>query len=831
MRSKSSDDDARKHVHPMEVENESGEVDPEPKEAQAARLGRTVRHDHVIRAASVAIVAVVLGIALVSADTFINAVGVLRTFVTQYCSWWIVLCAFLCFAVCIFVAVTKLGSIRLGGKDAKPAFSYFSWFAMLFATGQGVGLVFWAVAEPIMMYGGTPFNAPDPLFAGDTALAWTYFHWAIPAWAIYAIVSLFMAYARYNMHKDTTFRGTVEDLFPARAKRPVGIVVEILVVIATIFGLTTSLGLASYQFNSGIQQIFNIQTGQALQVAFVILFGSIATMSVWFGVVRGIKKISNANAVMSIVFVAAVFIFGPTLYILGVLPESLSVFIDQFMLMSGFTEAVNLGAGIASYGDSWQAFWSFFIFCWCFAFATFTAGFVSTISRGRTLREFVGGVVFVPAAVCIVWTCVVGGTGVWAAMSDPGIVAQTNADSSMGLFLTIDSVPLIGGVLTVLATILIGGYIVTSVDSGVMALSNFVSPAARQSRGFNNIQTGQALQVAFVILFGSIATMSVWFGVVRGIKKISNANAVMSIVFVAAVFIFGPTLYILGVLPESLSVFIDQFMLMSGFTEAVNLGAGIASYGDSWQAFWSFFIFCWCFAFATFTAGFVSTISRGRTLREFVGGVVFVPAAVCIVWTCVVGGTGVWAAMSDPGIVAQTNADSSMGLFLTIDSVPLIGGVLTVLATILIGGYIVTSVDSGVMALSNFVSPAARQSRGFKALLALCITALAVLFMVTAGQDFLSTIQFATIAGGIPFSVIVILMGVQFFKWVKHDEQLVERGLAEPFPEDSLAARQLRQWHEEREAREAEKAWLTRHEEVDVPDGAGLDESMKEVSR
>lgn len=585
MRSKSSDDDARKHVHPMEVENESGEVDPEPKEAQAARLGRTVRHDHVIRAASVAIVAVVLGIALVSADTFINAVGVLRTFVTQYCSWWIVLCAFLCFVVCVLVAVTKYGTIRLGGVDAKPAFSYFSWFAMLFATGQGVGLVFWAVAEPIMMYGGTPVAIPDPLFAGDAALAWTYFHWAIPAWAIYAIVSLFMCYARYNMHKDTTFRGTVEDLFPARAKRPAGIVVEILVVIATIFGLTTSLGLASYQFNSGIQQIFHIQTGAALQVAFVILFGCIATMSVWFGVVKGIKNISNFNAVVSIVFVVAVFIFGPTLYILGVLPESLSVFVDQFMLMSGFTEAVNLGAGIASYGDSWQAFWSFFIFCWCFAFATFTAGFVSTISRGRTLREFVGGVVFVPAAVCIVWTCVVGGTGVWAAMSNPDIVAQTTADSSMGLFLTIDSIPLVGGVLTVVATILIGGYIVTSVDSGVMALSNFVSPAARQSRSF-------------------------------------------------------------------------------------------------------------------------------------------------------------------------------------------------------------------------------------KAVLALCITALAVLFMVTAGQDFLNTIQFATIAGGIPFSIVVLLMGIQFFKWVRHDEQLVARGLAEPFPEGSLAAKQLAQWHEEKEAREAEEAWRARHEQL-----------------
>lgn len=585
MRSNDSDD-GRAHARTVEeIESESGELDPEPKHAQAARLGRTVRHDYLIRAVSVAIVLVVVGIAVVSASTFIDAVGALRTFVTQYCSWWIVLCAFLCFVVCVLVAVTKYGTIRLGGVDAKPAFSHFSWFAMLFATGQGVGLVFWAVAEPIMMYGGTPVAIPDPLFAGDAALAWTYFHWAIPAWAIYAIVSLFMCYARYNMHKDTTFRGTVEDLFPARAKRPAGIVVEILVVIATIFGLTTSLGLASYQFNSGIQQIFHIQTGAALQVAFVILFGCIATMSVWFGVVKGIKNISNLNAVVSIVFVVAVFIFGPTLYILGVLPESLSVFVDQFMLMSGFTEATNLASGIATYGDSWQAFWSFFIFCWCFAFATFTAGFVSTISRGRTLREFVGGVVFVPAAVCIVWTCVVGGTGVWAAMSNPDIVAQTTADSSMGLFLTIDSIPLVGGVLTVVATILIGGYIVTSVDSGVMALSNFVSPAARQSRSF-------------------------------------------------------------------------------------------------------------------------------------------------------------------------------------------------------------------------------------KAVLALCITALAVLFMVTAGQDFLNTIQFATIAGGIPFSIVVLLMGIQFFKWVRHDEQLVARGLAEPFPEGSLAAKQLAQWHEEKEAREAEEAWRARHEQL-----------------
>ncbi len=564
-----------------EIEKETGEVNPEPKAAQAARLGRKVIHDWIIRGVTIGIVVVIVVFAAVAPSAFTEGVDAVRLFVTEYCSWWIVLASFLCLAVSLYIALSRYGKIRLGGKDAKPAFSYFSWFAMLFATGQGVGLVFWAVAEPIMMYGGspnTPFEIQDSMFAGDMALAWTYFHWAIPAWAIYCIISLFLAYSRYNMHKDTTIRGTIENLFPQRAGVPVGIICEILVVFATVFGLTTSLGLASYQFNSGIQEIFQIETPFAFQVGCVILFGVIATLSVWLGVVKGIRNISNFNAIVSIVLIVAVFIFGPTMYILGVLPESVAVFIDQFWMMTGFTEAVNLGGGIETYGESWETWWSFFIFCWCFAFGTFTAGFVSTISRGRTLREFVFGVVFVPAIVCIIWTCVVGGAGIWASMSDPSIVDATNADSSMGLFLTLGS----------------------------------------------------------------------------------------------------------------------------------------------------------------------------------------------------------------------------------IDSVPYVAFILTIIATLLIAGYIVTSVDSGVMALSSFVSPAAKESRAFKAVLALSITALAVIFMLTAGEDFLDTVQFATIAGGVPFSIVVVLMGVQFFKWVKHDEQLVELGEATPFPEDSREYRELKAWHEEMDARIAE---------------------------
>ena len=291
MRSKRSDDDARKHVHPMEVEDESGEVDPEPKEAQAKRLGRTVKHDYVIRAVSVAIVAVVLGIALVSADTFINAVNGLRTFVTQYCSWWIVLCAFLCFAVCVFVAVTKFGTIRLGGKDAKPAFSYFSWFAMLFATGQAWPRVLGrgrahhdvrrdAVQQPRPCSRATRRSRGRTSTGPSPRMGHLRHRVAVH-------VPRPLATCTRTPRSAARWRTCSPPREAPAARR------EILVVIATIFGLTTSLGLASYQFNTGIQQIFNIQTGKTLQVAFVILFGAIATMSVWFGVVKGIKNISR----------------------------------------------------------------------------------------------------------------------------------------------------------------------------------------------------------------------------------------------------------------------------------------------------------------------------------------------------------------------------------------------------------------------------------------------------------------------------------------------------------------------------------------------------------
>lgn len=496
----------------------SGESFIESTEDKAKRMGRTPMQDLIVRIGSVAVVGVAVFIAIFSAETFINGVGFLRTFVTKYCSWWIVLCAFLSLIFCVIIAL-RYGKIRLGGPNAKPAFSYFSWVAMLFSTGQGVGLVFWAVAEPIMMQTQMPFVLQSEGMTSSGALAWTYFHWALPAWAIYAIVSLFMAYSRYNRGKDACFRATIEDLFPGKSKRVVGVIVEIFVVLAVIFGMTTSLGLASYQFSNGVSRLVGVEPTLFYVISALVLFGVISTIAVWLGVVKGIKRVSDANAVISIVFVILIFIFGPTLFLCYVFPESIGIFIDQFVNMSLFTEPSIALFGIDSYAETWQTFWSFFIFCWCFAFATFTAGFVSTISRGRSLREFVMGVVTVPVIVCMIWTLVLGGSGIFYDIQQGGLIsAQTLNDSSLGLLLTIESVPIIAPLLVIMALILIAGYIITTINGGVVALGNFVSTSRKHSRSFNALLVIciMALALVFLITAGETFLTTIQFATVAG---------------------------------------------------------------------------------------------------------------------------------------------------------------------------------------------------------------------------------------------------------------------------------------------------------------------------
>ena len=517
-----SEDTTKLSAEVAEIEKETGEIDPEPKDQRAARLGREKTHDFIVRGIAVGVVALMMIIAVTNPEGFLNGVGGIRTVVTDYCSWFIILCTFLTLVLCAYYAFSKYGKIRLGGKDAKPAFTYFSWMAMLFATGQGVGLVFWAVAEPIYMLlpgSGYPFLGVPETFLGANGLAWTFFHWGIPAWPIYALMSLFMAYSRYNMHKDNTYRGSIENLFPKGARVPVGIIVEAIVVLVTIFGLTTSLGLASFQFNTGLQHIFpQLEASTALIAGIVIFFGLIATLDVWFGIVKGIKKVSNMNAILSFVLVGSCFILGPTLYILGVFNESMAVFIDQFMLYSGYSEAFNL-AFTPDYLETWNTWWSFFIFSWCFAFGSFTAGFISTISRGRTIKEFLLSICGVGGGVCIIWTTVVGGTGVFAALQDLSIAEAVTADSSTGLFYALNSVmpaTPIPFILTIVATVLIGGYIVTTVDSGVVAVSSFMSPKANESRTFKAILSlcVVALAAFFLIACGQQVLSTIQFTVI-----------------------------------------------------------------------------------------------------------------------------------------------------------------------------------------------------------------------------------------------------------------------------------------------------------------------------
>ncbi|MEF9841035.1 MAG: BCCT family transporter [Raoultibacter sp.] len=459
----------------------SSKSDPARAEGRKSRLHRD---DIAIRVATtIAIGLVVLG-AVLSPQAAAEGIQGIRTFITQYFSWWIILAATLTLLLCLWVALSKYGRIRLGGPNAKPEYKRFSWYSMLFACGQGVGLIFWSVAEPILVRGDNPLLASYPVGAVNGAMGWSYFHWAVTAWAIYCVVALCMAYSRFNRGKSGSFRGACEDVLPKKIRHGGGLVIEWLAIITTILGLATSFGFASMQFSSGLSSLFGIDSTLLLKVGVIVIIGLVTAVSVFIGVNKGMQRISQANSILSIALIIIVFVFGPTLFLLNLLPESIGTYISTFIPMSMFMDA-NTTTGIATWSDSWNGVWTVFIFCWCFAFSPFVASFIASISRGRTLREFILGIIGIPSAVVVLWIGVIGGSALYYDDALGGsITAAVMQDTSSGLFAMGQSIPFVGVVVVAIATILVGTYFVTSIDSGVHALSGFVSTAAKPSSLF-----------------------------------------------------------------------------------------------------------------------------------------------------------------------------------------------------------------------------------------------------------------------------------------------------------------------------------------------------------
>ncbi len=378
--------------------------------------------------------------------------------IVRYFGWYYALVVTACLVFTLWLAVSPRRRIRLGGPDARPAFGRLGWFTMLFAAGMGIGLVFWGVSEPVLHYGEPLRAEAGTAAARNEAMVLSFFHWGLHAWAIYIVFALAVGFFHFNRGLPLAPRIILHPLIGDRIHGPAGDAVDILCTVGTLLGVATSLGLGAMQINASLSAFFGWPDSTLVQVGLIAGITALATVSVVLGVKRGIRRLSLLNLGLAAALLAFVFLAGPTLYVTELMISSVGAYLERLPRLSLY-----LDPG----GDSeWQATWTLFYWGWWISWSPFVAIFVARISEGRTIGEFVLGVLLVPAAVTFAWFAVFGGTALQLQETGAAdLASRVEENNAVSLQALLGALPL-SGVTTVAATLLITAFFVTSSDSG-----------------------------------------------------------------------------------------------------------------------------------------------------------------------------------------------------------------------------------------------------------------------------------------------------------------------------------------------------------------------------
>ncbi len=370
---------------------------------------------------------------------------------------------------CIALIFLPVGKIRLGGKNARPDFSTLSWFAMLFAAGMGIGLMFWSVAEPVGYYTdwfGTPLNVePNTPQAKDMALGAVMYHWGLHPWAIYGVVALSLAFFAYNKGMPLTIRSAFYPILGERCWGWAGHVIDVLAVLATIFGLATSLGLGAKQAAGGMHFLFDTPNAINVQIAIIVGVTAAAVISVMRGLDGGVKLLSNINMGLAALLLLFVMIAGPTLLIFTSMGQTAVDYVVNIIPLSNWV------------GREDQGFlhdWTVFYWAWWISWSPFVGMFIARVSRGRTVREFLTAVLLVPTLVTVVWMATFGGSGLHQTINGIGELANGVGDSSLALFQMLAELPLTA-ITSFLAIVLVLVFFITSSDSGSLVIDSITA--------------------------------------------------------------------------------------------------------------------------------------------------------------------------------------------------------------------------------------------------------------------------------------------------------------------------------------------------------------------
>ncbi|UNM12578.1 BCCT family transporter [Streptomyces formicae] len=380
--------------------------------------------------------------------------------------WAFVLAAsgFVVFA--LWIAVSRYGRIELGQEHEEPEFRTVSWVAMMFSAGMGIGLMFYGVSEPLAHFTSPP-PGTDPADAADamqTAMATTLFHWTLHPWAIYAVVGLAIAYSTFRRRRRQTISAVFEPLIGKRnADGAPGRVIDVLAIFATLFGSATSLGLGALQIGSGFGELgWMAKAGTGLLVAIIAVLTVAFVFSAVSGVERGIQWLSNINMVLAVALAFFVFVVGPTILVLDLVPTSIAAYIGDLAQLAGRTEASPGGTEVAD----WLSSWTVFYWAWWISWTPFVGMFIARISRGRTIRQFIGGVILVPSTVSLIWFAIFGGTAM--RLQEEGRLGDESTPEGQ-LFGVLQQFP-IAGVTSIVVMILVAIFFVSGADAASIVM-------------------------------------------------------------------------------------------------------------------------------------------------------------------------------------------------------------------------------------------------------------------------------------------------------------------------------------------------------------------------
>ncbi|MBP1930166.1 glycine betaine uptake BCCT transporter [Ammoniphilus resinae] len=445
-------------------------------------------------------------------ESFSDAANAALEFTTSSFGWLYLMATFGFLIFAIYLAFSKYGKIVLGTDDDEPEYSNVSWFAMLFSAGMGIGLVFWGVSEPIFHYLTPPIGEGQTPEAASMALRYAFFHWGLHPWGVYAIIALALAYFQYRKGLKGLISHTFYPLLGERVHGPVGKTIDVLAIIATVFGVATSLGLGTLQINGGLNHLFGISSSIFIQIMIILVVTVLYMLSATTGLDKGIKILSNTNLLIALGLLLFALLLGPTSFIIDSFTLTLGGYLQNLISMSlrltPFTQ------------NPWIGSWTLFYWAWWIAWAPFVGMFIARVSKGRTIKEFIIGVLLVPSLFSFLWFSVFGGLALHQEMFEGrNIAAVVEQDVTSALFITLENLPL-GVIVAALATLLIITFFITSADSATFVLGMLSSEG--------DLNPTNKVKLTWGVLQSSIAIVLLLSG---GLQALQTASIITAMPF------------------------------------------------------------------------------------------------------------------------------------------------------------------------------------------------------------------------------------------------------------------------------------------------------------